>query len=102
MKKEYLNQEEAYGLINSWTKTQTNYEIQFQNKNVEKVVVSFDGEQPVAATVWYTIGNKFGTGFIDLRQKSLLDEPRKPSGIPAIIPSKKTSIDSKLELELEV
>ncbi|MDO8741491.1 MAG: hypothetical protein Q7J54_08075 [Candidatus Woesearchaeota archaeon] len=77
--KEYTNPQEAYDLMNRWTRIKTSYETQFHGKDVTRVDILFEGDQPVFASVHYKTGTHIGVESIDLSKKMLLDQPEKPT-----------------------
>ena len=78
-KREYINPQEAYDLMNQWTRIKTSYETQFNGKNVLRVCVMFEGDQPRFASVYYKKGIHVGIDSIDLSKRMLLDKPDKPT-----------------------
>ncbi len=77
--REYTNPQEAYDIMNQWTVIKTSYETQFQGKEVTRVDVMFEGDQPIFASVHYKTGTHTGIDSIDLSNKMLLDKPEKPT-----------------------
>ncbi len=75
--KEYTNPKEAYDIMNQWTRIKTSYETKFHRKNVTKVDLMFEGNQPRFATVHFRSGTDLGFEVIDLSQKMLLNKPEK-------------------------
>jgi hypothetical protein len=73
----YTDSAEAYKLMNAWTRIKTNYEIQFQGKEVTEVEILFDKNIPKFATVHYESNNCIGFESIDLSKKMLLEKPQK-------------------------
>jgi hypothetical protein len=76
---EYTNPKEAYDLMNLWTRIKTSYQTQFHGKDVTKVDIMFEGDQPRFASVHYKKGLHIGFDSIDLSNKILLDKPDKPT-----------------------
>ena len=77
--KQYTNPQEAYDLMNQWTRIKTSYETQFHGKDVTRVDITFEGDQPRFAAVHCRTNTQTGVENIDLSQKILLDQPEKPA-----------------------
>jgi len=73
----YTNPNEAYDLMNQWTRIKTSYGTQFRGKDVTRVEVMFDGDKPRFASVHYNTDSHIGIDAIDLSEKMLLDKPEK-------------------------
>jgi hypothetical protein len=59
----------AYALMNQWSGVVTSYETQFRYKNVTKIDISFKGEKPQLASVYYNNGDCIGVDCVDLTSR---------------------------------